>query len=118
VFTPNNDGCNDLFSAYSDRENVGEEGPICPVSPDALTKCARFVEAVNFKVYNRWGQEVFAYKGSKNADNSSIYIDWDGRASNGSQLSSGVYYYVAEVTFDIISPDKTRTIKGWVHLVR
>jgi hypothetical protein len=118
VFTPNGDGCNDLFSAYSDRENVGEEAPSCPLSIDAFTKCARFVEAVNFKVYNRWGQQVFAYEGSKNADNSSIYIDWDGRASNGSQLSSGIYYYVAEVTFDIISPDKTRNIKGWVHLVR
>lgn len=118
VFTPNNDGCNDLFSAYSDREPGGEEAPGCELSPDAKGKCARFVKAVNFKVYNRWGQEVYAYYSSNNADNSSIYIDWDGKSSHGSQLSSGVYYYIAEVTFDVLLADNTKTIKGWVHLVR
>lgn len=117
VFTPNNDGCNDLFSAYSDRNSSGEEGR-CPVSEAALTKCARFVESVNVKIFNRWGQEVFDHQGSIHDDVNSIYVDWDGRDKSGNQLSTGVYYYVAEVTFDIVSPDKTRIIKGWVHLVR
>ena len=117
VFTPNDDGCNDLFSAYSDRSLSGEEGA-CTISGDALTKCARFVEAVNFKVYNRWGQEVYTFEGSIHDDLNSIYIDWDGKDSSGNQLSTGVYYYVAEVTFDIVSPDKTKIIKGWVHLIR
>jgi hypothetical protein len=117
VFTPNGDGCNDLFSAYSDRNTGGEEGG-CNISEEALTKCARFVEAVNVKIYNRWGQEVFAYEGSINDDDNSIYVDWDGKDKNGNQLSTGVYYYVAEVTFDIVSPDKTKIIKGWVHLIR
>ncbi len=117
VFTPNGDGCNDLFSAYSDRNLSGEEGG-CNISEEALTKCARFVESVIFRVYNRWGQEVYSYEGSINDDVNSIYIDWDGRDSNGNLLSTGVYYYVAEVTFDIVSPDKTKIFKGWVHLVR
>lgn len=117
VFTPNGDGCNDRFSAYSDRNLSGEEGG-CGISEAALTKCARFVEAVNFKVYNRWGQEVYSYQGSNNDDVNSIYIDWDGRDNSGNQLSTAVYYYVAEVTFDIVSPNKTRIIKGWVHLIR
>ncbi|WP_276374355.1 gliding motility-associated C-terminal domain-containing protein [Chryseolinea sp. H1M3-3] len=117
VFTPNGDGCNDLFSAYSDRNTGGEEGG-CNISEEALTKCARFVEAVNVKIYNRWGQEVYAYEGSINDDDNSIYVDWDGKDKNGNQLSTGVYYYVAEVTFDIVSPDKTKIIKGWVHLIR
>ncbi len=118
VFTPNGDGCNDLFSAYSDRGIVGEEGTKCPLSSYAEVKCARFVESVNIKIYNRWGQEVYAYEGSIDDDVNSIYIDWDGKDTSGAQLSSGVYYYVAEVTFDIVSPDKTKIIKGWVHLVR
>ncbi len=117
VFTPNGDGCNDLFSAYSDRNISGEEGG-CNISEQALTKCARFVEEVNVKIYNRWGQEVYAYEGSINDDDNSIYVDWDGKDKNGNQLSTGVYYYVAEVTFDIVSPDKTKIIKGWVHLIR
>ncbi len=118
VFTPNGDGCNDLFSAYSDRGTVGEEGTKCPLSSYAEVKCARFVESVNIKIYNRWGQEVYAYEGSADDDVNSIYIDWDGKDTSAAQLSSGVYYYVAEVTFDIVSPDKTKIIKGWVHLVR
>ncbi|HEX6223165.1 MAG TPA: fibronectin type III domain-containing protein, partial [Chryseolinea sp.] len=39
VFTPNGDNCNDLFSAYSDRNLSGEEGG-CIVSDEAMTKCA------------------------------------------------------------------------------
>jgi hypothetical protein len=117
VFTPNNDGCNDLFSAYSDRNLSGEEGG-CAISEEALTKCARFVESVNLRIYNRWGQEVYNYEGSINDDVNSIYVDWDGRDNGGNLLSTGVYYYVAEVTFDIVSPNKTKIIKGWVHLVR
>jgi hypothetical protein len=117
VFTPNGDNCNDLFSAYSDRNLSGEEGG-CPVSEEALTKCARFVESVIFRVYNRWGQEVYSYEGSIRDENKTIYIDWDGRDNMHNLLSTGVYYYVAEVTFDIVSSDKTKVIKGWVHLVR
>src|SRR4030095_11241792 len=45
VFTPNDDNCNDLFSAYSDRSLSGEEG--CKISEDALTKCAAFLKTVD-----------------------------------------------------------------------
>lgn len=117
VFTPNGDGCNDLLSAYSDRNLSGEEGG-CGISEEALTKCARFVDSVVFRVYNRWGQEVYNYEGSTSDDVNSIYIDWNGIDNGGNQLSTGVYYYVAEVTFDIVSPNKTKILKGWVHLIR
>lgn len=121
VFSPNGDGCNDLFSAYSDRDQIGET-PIstrCPIRPDTKVKCARFVERVVFRVYNRWGKQVYSYTGSSNDDNNFIYIDWDGKNDNGQLLSSGVYYYVAEVTFIAIDPKiRFRTIKGWVHLLR
>jgi hypothetical protein len=119
VFTPNGDACNEKFSAYSDRVVVDENGngPCGPVDLDLLRqKCARFVSSVHFKVYNRWGNEVYDYQsgGERN-----IYIDWDGHDSGGRELDAAVYYYVANVTFDVVDPaQRNQVIKGWVHLIR
>jgi flagellar hook assembly protein FlgD len=77
------------------------------------------VQSVNFTVYNRWGQEVYNYSARIGNETNSIYIDWDGRDSKNVELSTGVYYYVAEVVFDSVDPSSsTRTLKGWVHLIR
>ncbi|MFZ6009542.1 MAG: gliding motility-associated C-terminal domain-containing protein, partial [Bacteroidota bacterium] len=122
VFSPNGDGCNDKFSAYHNRNIAGEGGEegTCgsnsSISPENRAKCARFVEKVRFTVYNRWGKEVFSYE---SGGERTIYIDWDGRADDGSDLATGVYFYVADVTFDSVDPNKrNKTLKGWVHLVR
>lgn len=117
VFTPNNDKCNDIFSAYSERDIVGENSSTCGnPSERAKARCARFVREVVFKVYNRWGKEVYKYE---SGGERTIYIDWDGRGSDGTELASGVYYYVAEVTFDTADPAKrNQAIKGWVNLIR
>jgi gliding motility-associated-like protein len=106
VFTPNDDGINDTFRDF-DKPNF---------------KCPRFVNEVHFRVYNRWGFEVF------NSDNNSslsmdnernIYINWDGRDLTGEMLPSGTYYYVAEVYFEALDPVLTKQIyKGWVQLLR
>jgi hypothetical protein len=61
---------------------------------------------------------VYSYEGNLRSETNNIYVDWNGKDSNGNLLSSGVYYYVADVTFDIVSPDNTKVIKGWVHLMR
>ncbi len=120
VFTPNDDGCNDLFSAYSDRVVVDEDGiGPCggPVDLDNLRKrCARFVQKVHLTIYNRWGKEVYSYQ---SGSEKTIYIDWDGRDNNGKELSSGVYYFSAEVIFEVVDPGKQKQIiKGWVQIVR
>ncbi|WP_333819321.1 gliding motility-associated C-terminal domain-containing protein [Ohtaekwangia sp.] len=115
VFTPNDDGKNDVFSAFNIREYLIGCGENCDPPQRLIEKCARFVEKVKFKVFNRWGQEVYSYEsGSEN----SIYIDWNGRDSKGVKLSPAVYYYVAEVTFTTLDPGSSnKTFKGWVHLV-
>jgi hypothetical protein len=118
VFSPNDDGCNDLFSAYSDRNSGGESsGGLCSVTPPASqAKCARFVEKVFLRIYNRWGKEVFSYE---SGGERTIYIDWDGSDANGRELSTGVYYYIADVTFDSVDPARqNQVIKGWVQLLR
>jgi hypothetical protein len=117
VFTPDNDveKCNEKFSAFSDRDFLTEEGSCFVIDK---TRCPRFVEKVVFRVYNRWGTEVYNYTGSINSENN-IYIDWDGRDNRGAELSSAVYYYIAEVTFNVVDPSqKTKIYKGWVHLIR
>ena len=117
MFSPNNDGCNDLFSAYSNR-NLGGENPtgLCQTIPESSRKrCARFVEKVFVRIYNRWGKEVYSYE---SGGERTIYVDWDGRDSDGRELSTGVYYYVADVTFDSVDPEKQQqVIKGWVDLM-
>lgn len=127
VFTPNGDGCNDLFSAFSVRNITQGEAPGSPIvtscrdiSPDQLLdlkkKCARFVSKVVFTVYNRWGGVVYSYE---SGGEKSIYIDWNGKDNGGTDLSSGVYYYEAQVTFDVVDPtNRNKTFKGWLQLLR
>jgi hypothetical protein len=115
VFTPNADGCNDIFSAYNSRPIDGEESS-CPRVEGNVFKCARFVQKVIFRVYNRWGKQVYSYESGSER---TIFIDWDGRGEDGRELGTGVYYYVAEVSFDSVDPKKSnQTFKGWVHLLR
>jgi gliding motility-associated-like protein len=100
IFTPNNDGSNDVFRAFD----------------FPLDKCPRFVQSVSFKVYNRWGKEVFS--GTSDEENS-ILINWDGRSNEGVVLGTGVYYYEAEVTFNAIDPAlKSGNYRGWLQILR
>lgn len=121
VFTPEDlNSCNATFGAWRPSEYymlpVGENGVRDWKCGEVDKKCARFVSAVNLKVFNRWGKEVYRYRSS---GENTIYIDWNGRAEDGSDLAAGVYYYSAEVTFDVIDPAKrNQVVKGWVHLVR
>jgi hypothetical protein len=112
VFTPNGDGCNDTFSAFGREVFGGGEG--CTVVDGS--RCARFVNYVSIKIFNRWGSEVYAYQ---SAPDGNIYIDWDGSDSKGEKLSTGTYYFNATVRFVTIDPSKReQTIKGWVQLLR
>ncbi len=108
VFTPNGDDFNDVFEAY--YEYPYDEG-------NPYRFCPRFVESVRFEVFNRWGQKV--YNSASDSGESSIYIQWDGIASNGRPVASGVYYYIAYVTFDMLDPNKREIeYKGWLKVER
>ncbi len=84
TFSPNGDGINDFYGPF----------------PYA------FIESVDFKVFNRWGLELFK---TKDKD-----IFWNGKF-NGETLPDGVYYYICivnEIRLEGIIPRKlTGTIQ-------
>jgi hypothetical protein len=109
VFSPNGDECNDLFTA---RYESSKES--CPTLHEY--NCPRFVKSVNVKIYNRWGKQVYEYF---SAEKNSIYIDWDGKDTSGKEMATGVYYYVAEIEFQVLNEDRRKkVIKNWLQLVR
>ena len=103
VFTPGSpDGWNDQLEAFG-----AETG---------TTRCARFVKQVDLKVYNRWGMEVYSVVDVVPESN---YVFWDGSSNTGREVDDGVYFYSADVTFDVRDPAAQRKIiKGWIHLIR
>ena len=109
VFTPNNDGINDTFTPFFSGLNQ-------QVEEFDFSKCPRFVEEVKFRVFDRAGKLIFDLQKEEEI---SKLINWDGRTNDGIELPSGVYYYVADVTFDVLErSDRKRTYKGWVQLMR
>jgi gliding motility-associated-like protein len=83
AFTPNHDGKNDIF-------RVG-----------GLT----FQKVIEFRVFNRWGQQIFADAGNSG---------WDG-TYNSVMQDIGIYYYLIRV----VSPDGyEQTFQGEVSLLR
>ncbi len=90
IFTPNGDGKNDIFQAM-----------ICP----------RFVQSVDFVVYNRAGQRIYEYAGPK--------LEWNGNDAAGNQMPAGTYFYTCDVKFLTLDPTSPLlSLKGWVELVR
>ena len=103
TFTPNADGVNDTFHAFDQPNN----------------RCPRFVESVEFRVFNRWGgDEIFSYSTCDQVE-PDFFINWDGRDKNGNELPTGTYYYAATVTFDVFDPEqRTKEFKNWVQIIR
>jgi gliding motility-associated-like protein len=90
AFTPNADNQNDLFKPF----------PYC------------FIERVDFKVFNQWGELVFE---TEDAD-----LNWDGTNLRGADVSEGVYYYSClvyeqRVNGITIRPD---ILKGFIEVIR
>lgn len=69
VFSPNGDGVNDEFY----------------LKKDAFDRC---YDALNIRVYNRWGQLVYKSEDAK--------FSWNGRDDSGNELSEGTYFVVLQ----------------------
>ncbi|MBX2816382.1 MAG: gliding motility-associated C-terminal domain-containing protein [Saprospiraceae bacterium] len=90
VFTPNNDGANDLFIPFP----------------------YKFIERIDLKIFNRWGQLVF-----KTGDPD---INWNGQNLNGKDLASGVYSYICQVFESSNEPNTSdpEVLTGFIELIR
>lgn len=82
AFSPNGDNVNDHY----------EISGLDAISP------------VRFKIWNRWGEEVFS------SDN--YHNEWEGRNKNGNELPSDTYYYLIE------TPATKDVLKGFIVLQR
>jgi hypothetical protein len=111
VFTPDNgDQINDHFQAYFNFSGISD--------PD-FTKCPRFVEAIHVQIVNRWGKEVYSFSSSDSENEGNVHFQWDGTDKNGNPSPGGIYYYVVEITYNVLDPSqKHAQVKGWVHLLR
>jgi gliding motility-associated-like protein len=77
VFSPNDDGVNDLFEVYT-------------VGP---------VEVFKLTVFNRWGGIVF--------QSNDINTHWDGKAPGGNKAAIGVYTYSIEYDYRGLTPEES-----------
>lgn len=92
AFTPNNDTQNDLYTPL--------EG-------------YRFVNRVDFKVFNRWGDLVF--------ETEDPALNWDGTDfKTNKELPAAVYYYVCKVYEKTFSGGEVlqKELDGAIHLFR
>lgn len=88
VFSPDNDGKNDVFLSY----NLGG-----------------FVQRVNMQIFNRYGQLVYS---TEDPD-----ISWDGYNQLSKRIvSSGVYYYICDVFEPRLTGEIQKTLKGFIHV--
>jgi gliding motility-associated-like protein len=87
VFSPNNDGENDLFRPLR----------------------TSYVEKVDMKIFNRWGLLVY--------ETDDPDINWDGKLSGSNSLvTPGVYYYICEVFEYRLSGIESVFLTGFVYV--
>lgn len=88
VFTPNNDGVNDIYVSY----NLGG-----------------FVKKVDMTIFNRYGQPVYK---TNDPD-----INWNGQDMDSKKtVSTGVYYYICDVYEPRLTGEEHFLLKGFIHV--
>lgn len=90
TFTPNGDSANDLFVPTENK----------------------FVLAVDFQVFNRWGNLVF--------QTSEPELNWDGTGTNQKELDEGTYYYTCKVFEQGLDGVESQSsyLRGYIQLIR
>ena len=90
TFTPNGDGTNDIFKPFP----------------------FRFIDRVEFQVFNRWGGKVF--------ETTDPNLNWDGTNLSDEPLEEGVYFYTCRVFEARVTGvvQQENILNGPIHLIR
>jgi hypothetical protein len=111
AFSPNGDGVNDV---YTPKYSGGQ----IQVANFNFDNCPRFILDIEFKVFDRSGNEIYKYSTREGGEND-VLIRWDGKSSQGLELGAGVYFYEATVYFDVMNQkDAKKVYKGWIQLMK
>lgn len=103
VFTPNNDGVNDLFHPCDQTTSADLQAKNCPAYKN--------VKSVDIKIYNRWGNLVY--------ETTDKDVNWDGKNKDSKQdCPEGVYFYTCKVYFYRILGDGAEELHGTIQLIR
>jgi len=94
VFTPNNDSINDIFRPMIEGLNELD--------------ITNLLDDYELQIFNRWGNIVYESSGRVKF--------WDGKLSDGSALSPGVYYYTVRYTF-VCGATKDDSRNGEVQII-
>jgi gliding motility-associated-like protein len=91
VFTPNGDGANELFVPF---------------------KPYYFIEKIDFRVFNRWGEELFYTNDPE--------IRWNGKSKTGQTVAEDVYFYTCEIYEKRLNGivKREKPLAGYIHLIR
>ncbi|MEE4196743.1 MAG: gliding motility-associated C-terminal domain-containing protein [Bacteroidales bacterium] len=88
VFSPNNDGVNDVYMA---------KNPL------------NYVEKVHMRIFNRWGELIFETRDP--------LIQWEGTIKNSNKkVAPGVYYYICDIWEPRITGIEVRNKVGFIHV--
>jgi len=89
VFTPNNDGANDLFLPFP----------------------YRFIDRIEMQIFNRWGGLVF--------ETNDPDINWDGTNISGKDVAEGAYFYQCKVYELVNDSNAVPIVlDGYIQLIR
>ena len=91
VFTPNNDGFNDVFVPKN-------------ITPNLITR-------VEMHIFNRWGRIVY--------ETEDIFINWNGCAKGTNMpCATGTYFYVCDVEMQTPEGPITQRLQGSIMIVK
>ena len=94
VFSPNDDGVNDVFSFINPEENI------------------KSIRTFTIRILSRTGKQIYSYSGDPRE-----WKGWDGRIEgSGAKAATGVYYFIIEARGWDDRTFKRGPYKGFLHL--